>query len=102
VHVQCIKSLARGGAFVTCGNTSGPDATTDLTRIFWNQLSILGSTMGDMTEFREVMALFTGGKLKPVIDAVFDAKDAAKAFERLEKAEQFGKIVVRWSTQPWK
>lgn len=96
VHLQCIKSLARSGTFITCGNTSGPDATTDLTRVFWNQLSILGSTMGDMTEFREVMALFTSGGLKPVIDSVFEAKDAAKAYERLEKAEQFGKIVVRW------
>ena len=96
VHLSCIKSLARGGVFVTCGATSGGDATTDLTRVFWNQLSIVGSTMGDMNEFREVVALLRRGAIKPVIDSVFDSRDAAKAFARLESGEQFGKIVVRW------
>ncbi len=96
VHLPSIKSLARGGVFVTCGNTAGADATTDLTRIYWNQLSIMGSTMGDMNEFREVVALFQSGAINPVIDSVFDAKDAQKSFARLESAEQFGKIVVKW------
>jgi NADPH:quinone reductase-like Zn-dependent oxidoreductase len=96
VHGSCIKSLARGGTFVTCGCTSGFDAATDLARIFWNQLSIVGSTMGDMTEFREVMSLFIGGRMRPVVDQVFEWKDAAKAYARLETGEQFGKIVVRW------
>lgn len=96
IHLPCIKSLARGGVLVTCGNTSGPDATTDLARIFWGQLSILGSTMGDMHEFRAVAALFRRGLLEPVIDSQFDAADAGKAFARLESSQQFGKIVVRW------
>jgi NADPH:quinone reductase-like Zn-dependent oxidoreductase len=96
VHLSCIKSLARGGTLVTCGNTSGPDATTDLTRIFWNQLSILGSTMGDMVEFRSVVSLLRIAALKPVIDQVFAPADAQKAYARLESAEQFGKIVIRW------
>lgn len=95
-HLNCIKSLARGGAYVTPGCTSGPDATTDLARIFWNQLRVLGSTMGSNEEFREVAALFRAGSLAPVVDQVFDARDAALAYERLEKGEQFGKIVVRW------
>ncbi len=96
VHASCIKSLARGGTFVTCGTTSGGDAVTDLVRLYWNQLSIVGSTMGDMDEFREVFALFRSGAIKPVIDSVFEAADASKAYARLESAEQFGKIVVRW------
>lgn len=96
VHLSCIKSLARGGCFVTCGCTSGSDATTDLTRIFWNQLSVIGSTMGDMAEFREVFALFRSGAIKPVIDNIFEADDAANAYARLESSEQFGKVVVRW------
>jgi NADPH:quinone reductase-like Zn-dependent oxidoreductase len=95
-HLNCIKSLARGGAYVTPGCTSGPDAVTDLARIFWNQLRVLGSTMGSNEEFREVAALFRAGRLRPVVDQVFDAKDAVKAYQRLEAAEQFGKIVVRW------
>ena len=48
-HIKCIKALARGGAYVTPGCTSGADAVTDLSRIFWNQLRILGSTMGTRT-----------------------------------------------------
>jgi len=96
-HLRCIKSLARGGVYVTPGCTSGPDATTDLARIFWNQLRILGSTMGTTDEFKECVALFNKGAIKPAIDRVYDAKDAKQAYERLEAGEQFGKLVLRWS-----
>ncbi len=95
LHHQCIKSLARGGKMVTCGCTAGSQPKTDLARIFWNQLSILGSTMGDMSEFREVVSLFNNG-MSPVIDSVYCAAKAQEAFERLESGEQFGKIVIRW------
>ncbi len=97
VHGSCIKSLARGGVFVTCGCTTGPDAVTDLARLFWNQCSIMGSTMGDMSEFTQVVALLRSGAIKPVIDAVYDATEAAKAYARLESGEQFGKVVVDWT-----
>ncbi|MHC4272867.1 MAG: zinc-binding dehydrogenase, partial [Planctomycetota bacterium] len=46
LHLSCIKALARGGIFVTCGATTGPDAVTDLARVFWNELTLAGSTMG--------------------------------------------------------
>lgn len=95
-HLNCIKSLARGGAYVTPGCTSGPDAVTDLARIFWNQLRILGSTMGSNEEFAEVASLYRAGKLKPAVDKVFDASQAPEAWARLQKAEQFGKIVLKW------
>jgi len=96
VHLSCIKALARGGTLVSCGCTTGPDATTDFARIFWNQLSIIGSTMGDMNEFREVAALFTRGAIKPVIDSVYDANNAQDAYARIESGEQFGKVVIKW------
>lgn len=95
-HLNCVKSLARGGAYVTCGSTAGPDATTDLARVFWSQLRILGSTMGSNAEFREIAALFRAGRLKPVVDKVFPWSEARSAWERLEKGEQFGKIVLKW------
>lgn len=95
-HLNCIKSLARGGAYISPGATTGGDSPTDLTRLFWNQLRIFGTTMGSNNEFREVAALFNAGKLTPVIDQVFDAKDAVSAYRRLEAGEQFGKIVLRW------
>ena len=96
VHLSCIKSLVRGGVFVTCGATTGGDATTDLTRVFWNQLTIVGATMGDMVEFRAVASLFRSGSLVPVIDSTHEPRDAKKAFERLEASDQFGKIVIDW------
>lgn len=96
-HLKCIKSLARGGAYVTPGCTSGPDATTDLARIFWNQLRLLGSTMGSNDEFQEVAALFRSGKIGATVDKVFEPAQASAAWARLEEADQFGKIVIRWA-----
>ena len=96
VHLACIKSLTRGGVFVSCGATTGADAVTDLARLFWSQLTLVGSTMGDMEEFRQVVSLFKSGALKPVIDGVFDAAETARAYERLESGEQFGKVAIRW------
>lgn len=95
-HLPSLKSLARGGAYVTPGCTSGPDATTDLARVFWNQLRLLGSTMGSNDEFREVSALYGAGALRPVVDRTFAAAEGARAYERLESGEQFGKVVVTW------
>ncbi|MDP6693292.1 MAG: zinc-binding dehydrogenase [Phycisphaerales bacterium] len=95
LHLPIIKSLARGGTLVTCGCTAGASPKTDLARIFWNQLDIVGSTMGDMDEFRAVISLFKNGMM-PVIDSVHEAKDAQTAFSRIESGEQFGKIVIRW------
>lgn len=96
LHHPIIKSLARGGTLVTCGCTAGGNPATDLTRIFWNQLSVVGSTMGTMDEFAAVTQLLLDGVM-PVIDSVHDAKDAQAAFARLESSEQFGKIVLRWN-----
>ena len=97
VHLACIKSLARGGRFVTCGCTSGANPATDLARVFWNQLSILGSTMGDMEEFREVVHLFKTGRLTPVIDGVYPWQRGAEAWARLEAGDQCGKLVIDWT-----
>ncbi len=91
-----MKSLAVGGTFVTCGCTSGPLVTTSLARMFWLQLRIIGSTMGDAAEFHEVASLFRSGALQPVIDSVHDAGSAKDAYARLETGDQFGKVVVRF------
>jgi NADPH:quinone reductase-like Zn-dependent oxidoreductase len=96
-HMNVVKSLARGGAFVTPGNTGGPRVETDQARIFWNQLRILGSTMGSNDEWREVTALFRAGLVRPVIDKVYPWREAGQAWARLEAGEQFGKVVLDWS-----
>lgn len=96
-HLNCVKSLARGGAYVSPGCTSGPDGVTDLARLFWNQLRFFGTTMGTMDEFQQVTALFRRGSLAPVIDASYKAERGAEAYARLESGEQFGKLVLDWA-----
>lgn len=95
-----LRSLARGGAYVTAGATAGPKAEAEMARVFWNQLRILGSTMGSNDEFREVVALLRAGLVRPVVDAVFPPERAREAWERLEGARQMGKLVLRWADDP--
>lgn len=90
-----LGSLAKGGRLVTCGATTGPMVTTDERKLFWNQWSILGSTMGNDAEFASVVGELSRGNLYPPIDSVFDIADGRAAFERLASGEQFGKIVIR-------
>lgn len=92
-----LGALGRRGRLVTCGGTSGPVVETDVRRLFWNQWSILGSTMGNDAEFDAVTAELRAGRLTPVIDSVYDLADGRAAFERLGRGEQFGKIVLRVS-----
>jgi NADPH:quinone reductase-like Zn-dependent oxidoreductase len=94
---ESIKSLATGGRLVTCGATTGFDGKIDIRVLFTRQLSILGSYMGSKSELTPVLDLVSRGVLKPVIDTVMPLEQAAKAHTRLERGEQFGKIVLRVS-----
>ena len=91
---ESMKSLKPGGRIVTCGATTGPEASFDLRFLFARQLSFLGSFMGTMGDFHEVMKHIFSGKLKPVVDKTFPLRDARAAHERLEKGEQFGKVIL--------
>jgi NADPH:quinone reductase-like Zn-dependent oxidoreductase len=82
------------GRVVVCGATTGPNPPAALHRIWWKQLSILGSTMGTPDDFRAVYELVAAGKVRPVVDSVFPLADARAAHERLEAGEQLGKIVL--------
>ncbi|MDH5434774.1 MAG: zinc-binding dehydrogenase, partial [Gammaproteobacteria bacterium] len=92
---QSIDSLKKGGRLVTYGRTSGHLVETDIKKIFWNQLSILGSTMGSRQDFYQVMQLVFKGKLKPVIDSVYPLEQAADAYQRLKDGNHFGKVIVK-------
>jgi NADPH:quinone reductase-like Zn-dependent oxidoreductase len=67
---------------------------TDIRKLFWNQWSLLGSTMGNDAEFAAVVEHFRGGRLRPVVDSTFPTSEGRRAFERLARREQFGKIVL--------
>ena len=91
---QSLGALGRAGRLVSCGATSGAVVETDVRRMFWNQWSILGSTMGNDAEFDAITAELRAGRLLPEIDRVYELSEGRQAFERLEHADQFGKIVV--------
>ena len=90
-----MPGLATGGRLVTCGATTGYDAKLDLRFLFTRQLSIMGSYMGTKAELRTVLKLVAQGRLKPTVDKVFDLSDCMAAHNYLEKAKQFGKVVLR-------
>lgn len=92
---QSVLSLATGGRLVTCGATTGFAAQLDLRYLFVRQLTLLGSYMGSRGELYTVLKLVGEKRLRPVVDRVFPLAEAAKAHERLEQREQFGKIVLR-------
>lgn len=89
-----LKSLARRGRLVTCGATSGAEATTDIRYIFGRKLSIHGTWMGTKREMHQVMRLVDQGKLEPVVHQVFPLEQAARAQEIMERSEHFGKLVL--------
>ena len=91
---QSLAALGRRGRLVTCGATSGPKVETDVRRLFWNQWSILGSTMGNDDEFDAVVAELRAGRLLPPIDSVYPLAEGRAALERLASAQQFGKVVI--------
>ena len=92
---QSLEALGRGGRLVTCGGTSGAALSMDVRRLFWNQWSILGSTMGSDAEFDAIAGELAAGRLLPPVDSVHALADARAAFERLRSGAQFGKVVLR-------
>jgi NADPH:quinone reductase-like Zn-dependent oxidoreductase len=94
---QSLVALGRRGRLVTCGATSGPIVETDVRRLFWNQWSILGSTMGNDAEFDAVVGELRAGRLLPVVDSEFPLDQGRAAFERLADPARFGKVVVHVS-----
>jgi NADPH:quinone reductase-like Zn-dependent oxidoreductase len=90
-----LQVAAPGGRVTVCGATSGPNPPAALHRVWWKQLSILGSTMGTGEDFAGAFELVTSGRARPVVDTVLPLEEIRTAHERLEAGEQLGKIVLR-------
>ena len=89
-----LQVAAPGGRITVCGATSGPNPPAALHRIWWKQLSILGSTMGTGEDFAGAYELVASGRALPVVDSVLPLEEIRAAHERLEAGEQLGKIVL--------
>jgi NADPH:quinone reductase-like Zn-dependent oxidoreductase len=91
---ESLKSLAKGGRIVTCGATTGPNPDAGLNRIFWNQLSVIGSTMATPEQAEEALELVWDGTFEPEVAEVLPMSETARAHEIIEEREDFGKVVV--------
>lgn len=89
-----LRSLVRGGRYVTCGATTGPVADIPLNLVFFKSLSILGSTMGSLGDVHRLLGLVTAGRLDPVVDSVLPLAEVGEAHRRIEAREVFGKLVL--------
>jgi len=92
----CVR---RGGTIVICGITTGPVAETNLQALYWNQLTVLGSTLGSRAELGQMARAVTVNKLRPVVDEVFPLVRARDAMGKMEAGQQFGKLVLSTSAQ---
>lgn len=91
------SAVRRGGKVVLCGVTSGAEAVTNLQALYWNQLTIMGSTMGSDEDFRQMVEAVAAAELRPVIDSVMPLENIKDAMGKMETAGQFGKIVLEIS-----
>ncbi len=83
------------GRVVVCGATSGHSPPARLYRLWWKQLVLYGSTMGDATDFEGAYDLVRDGRARVHVDSVFPLAEVGRAHERLESGAQFGKVVLR-------
>jgi NADPH:quinone reductase-like Zn-dependent oxidoreductase len=94
-----LKSLRPGGTVVVCGATSGPNANADLNRVFYQQLSIIGSTTCTLSEFYSCLRVMEESEARPIIDHGVSLDNIHQGFESLINGDNLGKIVVHVSEE---
>jgi NADPH:quinone reductase-like Zn-dependent oxidoreductase len=89
-----LRSLRPGGIVVISGATSGPNPDlTELNRIFFLQLRVVGSTMGTRAELAQLVSFLDATGTKPLVDRVLPMTEARKGFAAMRDGDIFGKIV---------
>jgi NADPH:quinone reductase-like Zn-dependent oxidoreductase len=95
-----LKSLNPGGRVVVAGATTGGAPSADLNRLFYREISVLGSAMGTLKDFKDLCAFVEHTDLHPPVSEVYDGVDKVPdAMRVLEAGEQFGKLVIRPATR---
>ncbi|MGB0524953.1 MAG: quinone oxidoreductase family protein [Flammeovirgaceae bacterium] len=89
-----IKTMRPAGRYVFYGASLGLPKNIDLYRVFYNQIRIQGTTMGSDKEFGAMIDFVNEHKIFPIVDSVIPFENALKAFEKMKKGEQMGKIVL--------
>ncbi|MEV0134441.1 zinc-binding dehydrogenase [Dactylosporangium sp. NPDC050688] len=89
------RSTRAGGTIVVCGGTSGFTASLDLTRLFAREITVHGSTMGTLEEFRAMLDFVAEHRLRPAVDSTVDLAEVSTQAERMLSGTAFGKLCVR-------
>ncbi|MFD2201384.1 zinc-binding dehydrogenase [Shivajiella indica] len=92
-----IHVLKPGGRLVFYGATRGNPQEINARKVFWNQIHIIGSTMGSDKNFEDMLSFISTYRIKPLVDQVFSLKDCVNAFDRMKAGMQLGKIVIKIS-----
>lgn len=90
-----LRSLRPGGTIVCAGATSGANPPAELNRVFFQQLRVIGSTMGTIGELGDLLELLRRSGVRPTVDRVLDLADAATGFRAMAEGALDGKIVIR-------
>ena len=91
-----INCMNPGGKIIFYGATNGLPQKIDLYRMFWNQLTLQGTTMGSDREFFEMVAFVEKHKIRPVIDSVRPLNKIISAFKDIQGNKSFGKLVIKF------
>ena len=89
-----LRAVRPGGTVVLSGATSGRTADTELSRIYFLQLRVLGSTMGTRQELEHLLTFCSRTGVRPIVDRVLPMKQARQGFAALERGEVFVKVVL--------
>jgi NADPH:quinone reductase-like Zn-dependent oxidoreductase len=89
-----VKSLRPGGRIVVCGATTGDAPSADLTRTFFLQLTVIGSTMGTRDELERLLRFCVDKDVRPVIQETLPLGEARRGLEAMVANEVVGKIVL--------
>lgn len=90
-----VKLMRPAGRIVFYGATNGLPSSLDLYRMFWNQITLQGSTMGSDSEFKKMLAFVNKHKIVPVVESVFEFENIIKAFDEIASSSKVGKIVIK-------
>ncbi|RBP98521.1 Zn-dependent oxidoreductase [Bifidobacterium aemilianum] len=94
-----VKAVRPGGTIAICGATSGDQPGAELTRIFFQDIRVVGNTMGSIEDFARLLRLVELADIHPVIDATYPFEEAFQAFSRLDSGDVFGKVVLTFGQE---
>ncbi|MBM7647005.1 NADPH:quinone reductase-like Zn-dependent oxidoreductase [Scopulibacillus daqui] len=92
---RSLNQLKKGGTMVVFGASAGDEVNFNLREFFYGQYSLLGTTLGSIEEFHEMIAFIDKHEIRPVIDSVYPLSETNAALEKIKKGRQFGKIAIK-------